>query len=225
MASRAVGQSVAARSRFFKGLSSGERQAVIAAAIWRQLPARRVVIEQEAPADRLFLLMDGLARHFFVMEDGRKLLLLWRVPGDIFGGASLLSEPRKYLLGTETVSDCSALEWHRPTIRRLVARYPRLVENGLCIALDYLTWQVATHIAVASHSARRRLADVVVSLARIAGRRIPSGVELQATNEELANAANVSLFTASRLMSEWQRRGALVKERGTVTLRSPDRLL
>jgi hypothetical protein len=40
----------------------------------------------------------------------------------------------------------------------------------------------------------------------------------------LANEANVSVFTASRLLSAWQREGILVKRRGKVLLRFPDRL-
>src|SRR5262249_53672319 len=121
--------------------------------------------------------------------------------------------------------DCSVLEWDRATIRGLVARYPRLLENGLSIAVDYLSWHVATSIALRSHNARRRFADVVVSLARMAGRRMPRGIELHATNEELANAAHVSPYTASRLMSEWQRQGHLIKQRGAVVLRSTDQPL
>ena len=60
--------------------------------------------------------------------------------------------------------------------------------------------------------------------ARTIGRKTPDGIELQITNEELANAANITPFTASRLMSKWQRDRALVKRRGKVLLRSPERL-
>jgi CRP-like cAMP-binding protein len=50
-------------------------------------------------------------------------------------------------------------------------------------------------------------------------------VELDVTNEELAQAANVTHFTASRLLNHWQRQGALVKTRGKILLRSPEKLL
>jgi hypothetical protein len=49
-------------------------------------------------------------------------------------------------------------------------------------------------------------------------------VELDVRNEELANEANISPFTASRLLSAWQREGILVKSRGKVLLRFPYRL-
>jgi CRP-like cAMP-binding protein len=44
------------------------------------------------------------------------------------------------------------------------------------------------------------------------------------TNQELAQAANINLYTASRLISEWHRTGAIRKHRRKVILRSGERL-
>ncbi len=54
---------------------------------------------------------------------------------------------------------------------------------------------------------------------------MPEGIELDVNNEELVNEANVTLFTASRMLSEWQRSGMVLKNRGKVLLRSPEQLL
>jgi CRP-like cAMP-binding protein len=51
------------------------------------------------------------------------------------------------------------------------------------------------------------------------------GVELDIRNEELANEANITIFTASRLLSEWQRKGILTKRRGKIVLHSPGTLM
>jgi CRP-like cAMP-binding protein len=150
--------------------------------------------------------------------------LLWLAPGDIFGGATLLPQPSCFLVGTELVKDSSVLLWRRNTIRTLAARYPKLLENGLAIATDYLTWYLASHLGLVFRTARQRLAHVLVSLASGIGRKCPDGIDLEITNEQLANTANITLFTTSRLMSEWQRRGALAKTRGRVLLRNPEQL-
>lgn len=154
--------------------------------------------------------MEGAARHFFITELGQKVLLLWLAPGDAFGGRALLIKPSSYLCGTETVKDSRALLWPRNTIRELAARYPRFWENALSIASDYFAWFLSAHLALISHNARERLAQVLLSLAEGIGHDAPDGVELNITNEELANAANVTLFTASRILSEWRRNGALL---------------
>jgi CRP-like cAMP-binding protein len=172
----------------------------------------------------LFLLIKGGARYFFITPEGRKVYLLWLVPGEIFGGASLLAKPSAFLVSTETVRDSCVLVWERKTIRGLATRYPKLFENGVAIATDYLIWYLASHLSLLCHTARQRLAHVLVSLANGMGRTCPSGIELDITNEQLANTANITLFTASRLLSEWQRRGAVAKTRGRVVLLSPERL-
>jgi len=82
----------------------------------------------------------------------------------------------------------------------------------------------ALHLSLVCHSARQRLATVLVNLATGIGQRVPEGVQLDVNNEELANEANVTHFTASRLMSEWQRNGMLIKRRGKVLLPAPELL-
>jgi CRP-like cAMP-binding protein len=118
------------------------------------------------------------------------------------------------------VKDSSALMWDRTTIRGLVTRYPRLLENALLTASDYVAWHLMAHIGIASYTARQRLAEVLVTLARTMGQEAASGVTLDITNEELSHAANITPFTASRLISEWQRKSALVKRRGKILLQS-----
>ena len=54
--------------------------------------------------------------------------------------------------------------------------------------------------------------------------RVAGGIEFDITNEELANAANITPYTASRILSEWQRIGAIRKNRGKILVRSPERL-
>jgi CRP-like cAMP-binding protein len=64
----------------------------------------------------------------------------------------------------------------------------------------------------------------LVSAAQIIGQKVPGGVEVDVTNEELASAANVTQFTVSRALNEWQRNHIVKKLRGKVLLRSPERL-
>jgi CRP-like cAMP-binding protein len=66
---------------------------------------------------------------------------------------------------------------------------------------------------------------VLGNLAKGIGQRSFEGTVLNISNEELANEANVTIFTVSRLLSEWHRKGLLVKSRGSVVIRSPEELV
>lgn len=212
------------RSRFLHGFAPGELDCILAASSSRQILANSIVTNQGDPAQYIFLLTKGRARFFLMTQNGDKILLHWLTPGEIFGGIALLSVPSVYLVSTETVINSCVLVWDHGTIRRLVARFTKLLENMLLISSDYLALYVATHLALTCQDARQRLARVLANLACSIGREAPGGVELDATNEELAGAANVTLFTASRFLSEWQRQGILRKTRGKVLLRFPERL-
>jgi CRP-like cAMP-binding protein len=212
------------KSRLLEGIAPRDLDVIWAAAKERRYLANSVITNQGNPAEHLFLLTSGRARYFFLTQEGKKSLLIWLTPGDIIGVAALASRPSQYLVSTESVKDSAALVWDRATIRTFAARYPRLLENAISMTSDYLGWYVADHMALTCHTARQRLAQVLIRLAEVIGQKIPGGLEIDATNEELASAANITPFTASRIISEWQINRAVVKRRGKIVLRSPERL-
>ena len=118
-------------SRLLDNFAHDERDAILSAASERRFFANSVITNQGQSADQMFLVRSGRARFFFVTEDGRKINLLWLVPGTIFGASALLSEPAVYLVSAETIRDSAVLAWDRATLRQLSLQYPRLIENAL----------------------------------------------------------------------------------------------
>jgi len=213
-------------SQLCNGLSERELQTLFKAATRQRFFANTVVYTQESTAHSFFLLVEGRARHFYVTPEGRKVLLAWIKPGESFGIGAMLSFRRSYILSVETVVNSMALAWDKRTIRGLALRHPKLMDNIMSIMGNCIEWLVAAHLGLTSNRARFRLAQAVVNLARdFGGNSRHGGIELDVTNEDLANAANVTPFTASRLLREWQRRGLLTKTRGKLLLRSAEKLL
>jgi CRP-like cAMP-binding protein len=210
---------------FLADLPAPEVSTVLAASRQRRFLANSVITNQGHPASHIFMLLSGAARSFFLTPGGQKLHMHSYPAGEMFGGMALLSRASDYLLSTEAVKDSHTLVWEHVKIRSLTEEYPRLLDNALTIASDYLNVSIAAQVALSCHTARQRLAEVLVSLASGIGHRVSGGIELVVRNEELAAAANITPFTVSRVMSEWQRGGVLAKKRGKVLLASPERLL
>ena len=207
-----------------RGLGRQEIDLILSAARTRRVPAGSVITSQGEPADHLLLLWKGRARYFFETPSGKKLILIWITPGHTFGGAALVSRASTYLTSTETVRESVVLAWDGPTIRGFTRRFPQLLENAILSAVDYLSWYIAAHAALCSQTARQRLASVLLGYTSSMGQRISGGIEFDISNEELANAANITPYTTSRILSEWQRTGAIRKMRGKIVVRSPERL-
>ena len=211
-------------SQFFEGLEGSDVRVVVAAATTRRFSPDAIICEQGGSADQFFLLSNGRARFFSLTPDGRKTILHWLVQGDILGVAALLLKPSRYRLSAETVRESTLLIWSRERMRALLDRYPRLCQNALSTGADYLDWYIAAHAALTSDTAQQRLGSVLAHLADAIGREVSGGVELRVTNEELANAANITTFTASRILSGWQAERVVTKRRGSIILHSAARL-
>lgn len=211
--------------RFLEGLTRDEIHDILANVGERKYTANTVIVNHEEPATHIFLLTRGSGRHFFITENGQKVVLRWLLPGDITGGRALLRGQACYLLSTEIVKNSTVLVWSRESIQEYMRRYPKLSENALSLASDYMAWFLASHLALISKSAQERVAQVLLSLTEGVGHKTLFGTEVEITNEELANASNVTLFTACRILSGWQRIGAISKRRGKVVVRSPERIM
>jgi CRP-like cAMP-binding protein len=205
------------------GLKPEELQLILGAARTRRFSAKCVLTHQGEPADHLLLLWKGRARTFFDTREGKKLIQIWMTPGHILGGAALLSRPSIYLVSTEAVRDSVVLIWDGRTIRALARRFPRILENALSIAANYVSWYVVALAALTSQTARERLAGVLMGYISSIGQRVTGGIELELTNEELADSAGITPYTTSRILSEWRKIGAIQKRRGKIFLNSPER--
>jgi CRP-like cAMP-binding protein len=75
-----------------------------------------------------------------------------------------------------------------------------------------------------SKTAEQRLAITLLDLANRIGSVHPNGVEIETTNEQISSLADVTRFTTSRLLKNFERKGAVSKRRGKVVIRSPEAL-
>jgi len=94
----------------------------------------------------------------------------------------------------------------------------------MVIAGDYLTWYIAAHAALCFENAQQRMNGVLLAYTSSMGQRVSGGIEFDIRNEELANAANISPYTASRILGEWRRTRAIRKHRGKIVVRSTKRM-
>jgi CRP-like cAMP-binding protein len=95
----------------------------------------------------------------------------------------------------------------------------------LKVVLQYLRDYANRHSRLMTKTAEERLADVLLIFGQRQGRVSGDRVELEVTNEQLSALADVSIFTTSRTMSKWARKGFISKERGKVFIRVPEALV
>ena len=219
-ATSAVARAHELDSALLEGIPSADLRTIVAAATKRRHFPGQILIHAEDHARNLYLMLSGRVRHYSVAESGQRLVIRMLIPGEAFGIQALVPKVRVYSSDFEMEAEGELLVWDAATIQDLAERFPSLYRNALTIATEFLTRYHAKSVSLATHNAEQRLAYVLGELSHKMGRRVARGVELQVTNENLASMANINLFTTSRLLSSWQKRGDIVKGRGKIVLRS-----
>jgi CRP-like cAMP-binding protein len=223
-ATGAVRHDPVAEAPFLSGIPSHTRKLILSAAEYRTLPGKDTVIQSGAKATHLFLLASGKARYYRVTGHGRELLLRWLVPGDVFGMASLLSNPPPYMGSVEVAEAAEAYVWKHACLCELSVTYPQITQNALRIALGYLASYAERHGNLVTERAEHRLAHALIRLGQQAGRLLPGAVHVDVTNEQLGNLSDVGMFTTTRVLKKWERQGAIAKKRNKILILAPEKL-
>lgn len=209
----------------WRGLTDEQTKTILAAARVHKYETHQVIFRTEEPATHLYLLWRGHVHFYRVAADGTQILLRLLAPEDVFGLGSLVQDSVRYIGTAEAMDSCDVLIWDRTSIRRFATSYPLMTANALRIVLHYIGVFVKRHSALVTDTAEHRLAYVLTQLACRTGRSLSDGLEINVKNEDLASLADINRFTASRLLKNWERKGALQKNRGTVLIRHPEKIL
>jgi CRP-like cAMP-binding protein len=212
-------------SNFLVDICRKDLEKILASGRVKRFKAKQAIVTRGEHAQYLFILLSGRVRYYKITRQGDEVVFRWLLPGDTFGLGSLLKRPTPYMGTAEALRDGEVLVWSHAKMRTLVALHPQLSENALKVVLQYLRDYANRHSRLVTKSAEERLADVLLILGHQQGRVWGGRVELEATNEQLSALADVSLFTTSRNMSKWARRGFISKERGKVFIRAPEGLV
>lgn len=211
------------RSTFLDEFKPREIKTLLATGKSENVSSRQIVQQEGDQAVRLWLLIKGLVAVYRLAPNGDKVFLRWGLPGDIFGLATIMRQTRQYAVTIEAVKDGSILVWDLPSSQELALRCPSLNRALNAVLVNYLDTLINVLGTYAFQPTEQRLARVLVESARQLGRTECDCLELDLTNEQLAMAARMTVFTASRKLSKWQSLGIVTKRRGKIVVPSLSR--
>jgi CRP-like cAMP-binding protein len=212
-------------SRLFAGLDPEAQRTIVAVGTQRSLRAGQVIYRVEEQAESLFVLSAGCVHLSRPARTGRDVLFSVLMPGDVFGLVCLLTRRAAYMGTAKVIEAGEATAWDYATVQRLTRQYPQLTANALAVAIELVAQFADRHELLVANNATERVAHVLSRLGTQSGGGSSAGIEVQINNEQLASLADVSAFTVSRVLQQWERDGAVKKTRGAVRIVNPDGLL
>ncbi|MBC8331989.1 MAG: Crp/Fnr family transcriptional regulator [Anaerolineae bacterium] len=210
----------------FSGLSDAEFDRALNAASCKPLAADAFFFMEEDPADAAFVLIEGKVKLAQVTVHGQQVILGYLTPGRVYGIIAVLKR-MTYPVSAQAVGKCRALVWDRNTLNQLMEASPRIALNAMRIMAGQIREFQNRVRELSTQQVEQRIARAVLRLARQSGRRIDVGVviDLPLSRQDLAEMTGTTMYTVSRVLKEWAKRGIVESRRQQVTILAPHGLV
>lgn len=212
-------------SRLFQGMLPPARDAIVGAASRRSLRKGQMLIRQGDPASAFFLMDRGYLKLTQVTADGAEVIVRFVGPWDPVAGVAALGETPYPV----TATACDAVEvlaWPRPVLVDLLDRYPQLKTNILREMTAHMDDALTRLRELSTLKVSQRLAHTLLRLTQPGTGVRPGALAVPhtLTRQELAELTGTTLFTVSRILTEWEDAGLVRSSRAHVEVLDADGL-
>ena len=205
------------------GLSNEDILKVASCARPKSFSRDEVLFRQGQPARCLVFIRSGSVKITQISTKGDEVILWMYGPGNIVGMLAELNSSC-FPSTVSAMEQTTALVWDNVTLQSLIEMCPSLGQNLSRVLMNRLHELEERFREVATEKVPRRLALALLRLSRHVGKKVDEGVEVSLSREELAQMTGTTLFTISRILSQWSRDNVVSSRRESVLLRDPGRL-
>lgn len=162
-AAKANGVAFDARLQALGNLIEEDREATLALFTnTRQIAAKRDILRDGQPAERILVVSQGWACRYRLLPDGRRHIVTPLLPGDICNAEQLIGQRVSHQLATLTAY--TLIEADAAAMQRLIARIPAIAQTWLKIVLFDSAILSKRSAGLGRRSARERLAHLLCEL-------------------------------------------------------------
>ncbi|PYY08849.1 MAG: hypothetical protein DMG69_13270 [Acidobacteria bacterium] len=207
-------------SRLFRGLSLAECAEVASRAQERRFTKGQTIFREGGPAQLVFVLVAGRVKMSRLSRFGAEVIFRVEESGDVLGGLALSPDSR-HRSTAQCLGQCQVLAWEARNFSALEERIPIVRRNAVVILGERLHLLEERFVELATERVAPRLARMLLRLLE-QGRRGTQGIyRIDLSHEELAQMVGTTLFTVSRLFSDWEEHGVVQSQRKAVVVLNP----
>lgn len=208
----------------FREVSPSDRHAILSSARQKSFPARDCIFIQGDAARHVYLVLEGYVKIHQVGSTGNEVILRLMSPGDLIK-ASSTGDRGVHTSSAQALQSCNVLIWEAATFDALLERHPILRRNEIKIHGQLLTDMEDRFREMSTEGVAHRLSRQIIRLLSKIGEQVNGDMMINLSQGELAQLTGTTLFTVSRQLSKWERKGFVTARRNTILVHDPDALL
>jgi CRP/FNR family nitrogen fixation transcriptional regulator len=160
---------------------------------------------EDEPAEYLYQVISGAVRTYRLLDDGRRQISAFYLPGDIFG----VEAGDIHLSSAEAISDAQVLVAKRSAVMTRAENEKTLARQLWMLTVRELQ-RVQEHSLALIKSAEERVAGFLIEMA---GRNSSgAAVELPMSRQDIADYLGLTIETVSRTFTQFVESGTIVLE-------------
>ena len=221
-----ITQRAASIQRFplFSGIPLADCVRIVSAAQETYFSRRQTIFFQGDPIQHVILLLSGYAKVTQFGAHGQEVILRLNGPGELVGMLGLHAKGN-HRSSAIAVQVATALKWDAADFDYVSERFPLLRRNTARVLEQRLHELEQRFREISTERVSPRLSSALVRLLTQVGKRVNDVVEIGLSREELAQLIGTTLFTVSRLLSQWESRGIVSARREVVLVKNVQALM
>lgn len=214
-----------ASADLFAGSSAGILKIAAALARWRCLSNGARIFRQGDEDARAHVIVAGGVRISQTGSNGAQVVMRFICAGEMFGTVALFTD-RKYPADATAIGETVEASWREADLLDLMTRFPQIGINAVRIIGWRLQEMQNRARELATQSAEQRIANTLIRLARQSGRSTAARttILLPLRRKDVADISGTTLFTASRVLTRWERDGLVTNQRRRLTIENTSKL-
>src|SRR6266498_2828510 len=180
---------------------------------------------QGDPAAYAYVLVSGRAKLLQTNPAGQQVNLRTISEWQVFGALGAVRENATYPASAQALEQSTALAIKSDYLHEMMQTRPYLSLDLMKLMTTYIQEMQERYRELATEKVERRIARVLLRLAAQMGTKMEDGIELSFTRQDLAEMSGTTLYTVSRVLSEWERQGLVEAGRERLLIRNPHGLV
>ena len=216
------------RVSVFREASDADLELFVSNSIMRTIEEGEFFFLQGDPANYFYILISGKARLLQSNPAGQQVNLRTINEWQMFGAVGAVREEALYPATSQALEHSTALAIESSFLHEALKTRPYLNFGLMQLMTGYIQEMQERYREMATERVERRIALTVLRLAAQIGERVAGDetmVELPLSRQDVAEASGTTIFTVSRVLADWERRGLVETGRERVLIRSPHRLV
>lgn len=206
----------------FQNATENDLKLISQHAIERSVEDGEFFFFQGDPAEYFYVLISGRAKLMQTTTTGQQVNLRTISEWQMFGALGAVREDATYPATAQAMENSTALAVKSDYLRELMQTRPYLSVDLMKLMTSYIQEMQERYRELATEKVERRIARVLLRLTAQMGVKTADGsIELTFTRQDLAEMSGTTLYTVSRVLSEWERQGLVEAGRERVLIRKP----